>query len=85
VVYQIKIKKSVEKELRALPYRSCYTTKEAYPFASQQSFPFGYKKMKGFTNQFRIRIGHYRVIYGVEHKERLIHILKIGNRKDIYR
>ncbi len=44
-------------------------------------FPSGFKKLKGFTNQFRIRIGDYRVIYSINPRESLIEILKIGDRK----
>jgi mRNA interferase RelE/StbE len=33
----------------------------------------------------RIRVGDYRVIYEINDKERLLTILDIGHRRDIYR
>ena len=33
----------------------------------------------------RIRVGNYRVIYGMKHKELVILVVRIGHRKDIYR
>jgi len=35
--------------------------------------------------QYRIRIGDYRVLFDVNDDERAVFILRIGNRKDIYR
>lgn len=34
---------------------------------------------------FRIRSGNYRILYEVDFKERLLRVLKIGHRKDVYR
>ncbi|MBW1698558.1 MAG: type II toxin-antitoxin system RelE/ParE family toxin [Deltaproteobacteria bacterium] len=33
---------------------------------------------------WRIRVGNYRVIYEVTDKEKLVTIMHIGHRKDIY-
>ena len=35
--------------------------------------------------QYRIRIGDYRVLYDVNDDDKVVFILRIGNRKDIYR
>jgi mRNA interferase RelE/StbE len=48
-------------------------------------FPAGSKKLRGATDQYRIRIGDYRVICRVDGKRVTIFILKIGHRRDIYR
>jgi len=42
-------------------------------------------KLKGGGESFwRIRIGDYRVIYTIEDVVRIVEILAVGNRKDIY-
>jgi mRNA interferase RelE/StbE len=38
--------------------------------------------LKGY---FKLRIGHYRAIYTVNHQEKVILIEYIGHRKDIYK
>lgn len=35
--------------------------------------------------QCRIRIGDYRILYDVYREDRVVYILKIGHRKDVYR
>jgi mRNA interferase RelE/StbE len=46
--------------------------------------PPGVKKLKGFQNLYRIRIGDYRVIYEIEDASKTIWITKIMDRKDEY-
>ena len=42
--------------------------------------------LKGEWQGYRkYRTGHYRIIYRVEHKQLLIYIITIGDRKDVYR
>ena len=41
------------------------------------------KKLKG-EKGFRLRVGDYRIIIDIEESEKLIKILKIGHRKNIY-
>ncbi|MDR1144526.1 MAG: type II toxin-antitoxin system RelE/ParE family toxin [Verrucomicrobiales bacterium] len=47
-------------------------------------YPPGCKKMQGHP-EYRIRVGDYRVIYGVDGKRLVVEIVKIGNRRDVYR
>jgi len=44
------------------------------------------KPLKGeFKGLFRFRVGVYRVVYAVDHKERRLLILHVKHRKDTYR
>jgi mRNA interferase RelE/StbE len=47
-------------------------------------YPVNYKKIVGEEN-YRIRIGVYRVIYSINKKSKEIFILKIRHRRDVYR
>lgn len=41
--------------------------------------------LKGrWAGLFRIRVGDYRIIYDVDHAEKLISVEKIGHRRDVY-
>ena len=42
------------------------------------------KKLRGFENAFRIRIGKYRVVYKVDWKERRVFVVFIGHRGKAY-
>jgi len=40
------------------------------------------RKLKGYKNYFRLRVGDYRIIFSLE--DNLITILKVGHRQTIY-
>ncbi|OKO96030.1 RelE/StbE replicon stabilization toxin [Geobacillus proteiniphilus] len=42
------------------------------------------KKLKGQDGLYRMRIGTYRVLFRIDHDERIIYIEAIGNRGDVY-
>jgi hypothetical protein len=50
-----------------------------------RTWPRGSRKLQGFDDLFRIRVGTYRVIYSVEEARLLVLLLKLGHRKDVYR
>lgn len=82
--YQLKIKKSAEKELATLPTETIIVIKNLVLELIDNPFPSGYKKLKGFKNLYRIRSGSYRIIYSIQHNELIIEVLKIAHRKDAY-
>jgi mRNA interferase RelE/StbE len=47
--------------------------------------PDGVVKLKGADNEYRIRIGDYRVRYEINDKELIILLLQCKHRKDVYR
>lgn len=42
------------------------------------------KQIKGYAKRFRLRVGSYRVLFEVDHKEQVVYILAIDNRGDVY-
>lgn len=47
--------------------------------------PRGVKKLEGAEELYRLRIGDYRIIYQIQDDRLIILIVKIGDRKEIYR
>jgi mRNA interferase RelE/StbE len=76
--YQLKIKRSAEKELANLPLDTIIIIRERLQILRSNPFPPGNK------NLYRIRSGNYRIIYSVQHDVLIIEILKIAHRKDAY-
>ena len=44
----------------------------------------GCKKLKGYKNLWRVRVGDYRLIYAIEEVIMLVDVREIGHCKDIY-
>jgi mRNA interferase RelE/StbE len=42
------------------------------------------QKLKGRQNQYRVRLGDYRVIYSVEDMALVVRVIKVGHRRDVY-
>lgn len=82
--YKISFKKSAVKELHKLPKKEVIRITESIGKLSANPRPEGCKKLKGYTNLWRIRSGIYRVIYSIENQILVVEILEIVNRKDAY-
>ena len=51
---------------------------------AEEPRPTGSKKLRGAEGLYRIRVGDYRAIYRVEDDRRIVLVIDVGNRKDIY-
>lgn len=83
--YRIEIIKSAEKSLAKIPEASMIKIVAAIQSLARDPLPSGVKKLSGEQNTYRIRVGNYRIIYEIHHKIILIQVLKIGDRKEVYR
>ena len=46
--------------------------------------PPGYVKLKG-REDWRIRVGDYRIVYGIDDEQRIVEVLNVAHRRDVYR
>ena len=46
--------------------------------------PVGAKKLSG-AERYRLRQGSYRIIYSIEDDELTVYVVKVGDRKEVYR
>jgi mRNA interferase RelE/StbE len=44
----------------------------------------GCKKLKGYKDQWRVRIGDWRVLYFIDDAAKLITITRIAHRREVY-
>ena len=47
--------------------------------------PDGSQKLKGMDGLYRIRSGDYRIVYVIRDDRLLVLVVRIGDRKDVYR
>lgn len=84
VAYKILIKKDAEKDLGSLPKADLKRVTKKIRALSESPRPAGCEKLQG-EEGYRIRQGDYRVVYLVDDSEKIVRIVKIGNRKEVYR
>jgi mRNA interferase RelE/StbE len=83
--YDIQTEKSALKALKKLPNNVIKTIWKEIGILRHNPRPPGCKKLKGQDNLFRIRAGDYRIVYQVQDKVLIVLIIRIGDRKEIYR
>jgi len=83
--YSIEVSATAERQLRKIGRETLTRVITAIESLAANQRPRGCRKLKGFDDVYRIRVGKYRVIYSLDEKNVLILILKVGHRKSIYR
>lgn len=82
--YKVVVRKSAAKELSKLPVTVNSRIIEAILNLSDNPRPQGSKKIKGGFENWRIRIGDYRIIYAIDDEILIVDVRKVGHRRDIY-
>jgi mRNA interferase RelE/StbE len=83
--YAIAISKSVQKQIDNLPNDVIERVIEKIQNLALEPRPDGIVKLKGSDNEYRIRIGDYRVRYEIDDESQLVQILQCKHRKDVYK
>jgi len=82
--YEVVFKRSAERELRNLPRVELPRIVKTIEALRTNPRPPGSAKLKG-QEAYRVRQGDYRVLYTIDDTERVVEIIKIGHRSEVYR
>ena len=82
--YSVRIKRSAEKEMDCLPTSVFDRAVESVRALEIDPRPHGSRKLRG-QEQYRLRVGAYRILYTVDDSHHLVEIIAVGHRKDVYR
>lgn len=81
-MYQIVIKKKAKKFIDKLPLNEKKRLVSAI-----ENLPNGedIKRLKGYSDLLRLRVGEYRIIYTVDNGKLTVYVIDAGNRGEIYK
>lgn len=83
--YEILIKSSAAKEIERIPSRNDRRRViERIRSLADEPRPHGCQKLSGYE-WYRVRQGVYRIIYSIHDDRLVVHVVKVGHRKDVYR
>ncbi|PSB46866.1 type II toxin-antitoxin system mRNA interferase toxin, RelE/StbE family [Cyanosarcina cf. burmensis CCALA 770] len=85
MTYQVEFSRQAQKQFDALPRQIQQRLQPQIDTLAEEPRPSGVKKLKGAENQYRIRVGSYRIVYEIQDAVLLIILLRIGHRREIYR
>ena len=84
-MYEILIERAAERDLRALPHTIFNRIVSRINALAENPRPPGCHKLTGSRNDWRIRIGDYRVIYDIDDARRRVRIFRVRHRREVYR
>jgi mRNA interferase RelE/StbE len=82
--YSVVVKRSAERELRAVPRTDLRRVITRIRGLADEPRPPGSEKLSG-EDRYRLRQGDYRLIYAIDDDRRIVEIVKIGHRREVYR
>ncbi len=83
--YTILFKRSALKELKKLPKEFSIQVAKDIDDLAKNPRPHGCKKLASNENLYRIRSGNYRIIYQIQEKMLIVLVVRVGDRKEVYR
>jgi mRNA interferase RelE/StbE len=82
--YRVALTSSAEKELSRLPPKVIARIIARLEQLESAPRPPNCKKLKGGDNEWRIRVGDYRIIYVIDDAARTVDVTRIAHRRDVY-
>ena len=84
-MYEIYLERTAEKDLKKLDKAHFNRIVIRIKELSKKPRPRGCKKIAGSDNDWRIRVGDYRIIYEIDESSKSIRIMRVKHRSGAYR
>ncbi|QBK26901.1 type II toxin-antitoxin system RelE/ParE family toxin [Ureibacillus thermophilus] len=88
VKYELRFSKLAAKNIKKLDRVTQERIKKSLLQLSESPFDFtkqDIKKLAGYTNSYRLRVGKYRILYTIMEHEIVIFVFNVDSRGDIYK
>lgn len=82
--YSVRIKRSAARELEAIPVKDRRRIAARIALLAADPRPVGCEKLSG-EEKYRLRQGDYRILYEIVDQELVVTVVRVGNRRDVYR
>ncbi len=82
--YSILIKRSAAWELESLPAKDRRRVTSRIQGLARNPRPPGCEKLSS-EEKYRVRQGNYRILYEIVDRDLIVTVVKVGNRRDVYR
>jgi mRNA interferase RelE/StbE len=81
--YEVSIVPSAEKEMNRLPATVHTRISKRILTLADNPRPRGFRKLSG-RDEYRLRVGDYRILYIVDDGIRSVTVLAVGHRREVY-
>ena len=84
-MYRILLERKAERDLRRLSTEMHGRVIAAIQRLGLNPRPPGCRKLTGGKNDWRIRVGDYRVVYDIADEIRVVRVNRVRHRREVYR
>ena len=82
---RVEVARRAVKALAALPRKEQQRIRAAVDLLADDPRPPGCVGLTGELRAYRVRVGDYRIIYEVFDDRLVVHVVRVGHRRDVYR
>ena len=83
--YEVRFAKSFPRDLRSLAHEMVPVVVGKVLKSEEDPRPPQSRKLRGTTDEYRLRVGDYRVLYTVADDRRLVMVYHVAHRREAYR
>ena len=84
-MYEVYLEHAAERDLKRLPVYIFHRLIPKIRSLAENPRPLGCRKITGTKNDWRIRVGDYRVIYEIDEGAKMIRVMRVRYRREVYR
>ena len=84
-MYEVHLERAAENDLKRLTTSTFHRIIPQIRALAENPRPSGCRKLAGSKNDWRIRIGDYRVLYEIDEKAKAVRVMRVRHRREAYR
>ena len=83
--YRVEVARRVIKSIAGLPRNQQRRIQAAIDLLAEEPRPPNCVALTGEESVYRVRVGDYRILYEVIDERLVIHVIRVGHRRDVYK
>ena len=84
-MYEVHLENAAQRDLKKLTAEVYHRIVSHLKELKSNPRPSGSRKITGSKNDWRVRVGDYRILYEIDDKLRKVNVMKIRHRREVYR
>ncbi len=84
-MYEVLLEHAAERDLKRLSAEDYHRIIPHLKALAHDPRPSDCRKLSGSRGDWRIRVGDYRAVYEIDDKARVVRIMRVRHRREVYR
>jgi len=84
-LYKLYLERAAERDLKRLSTENFHRLITEIKMLAKEPRPPGARKITGSKDDWRIRVGDWRVVYEIDNKQKVVRIMRVRLRREVYR